>query len=86
MAMKKVKPFWDHLSESERKTSIERIQGFFAHERGEDLGIVAAGEILDFFLSEIAAFSYNKGIQDSKTYLQEGFANLEVNLDSLERT
>lgn len=37
------------MSEQDRERVLEQIQQFFEEERGESLGVIAAGNIYDFF-------------------------------------
>ncbi len=81
--MKEIKRKWDILPKAKRKSLIEEIITFFKQERDENLGIIAAEDILDFFLQNMAEDIYNKGIEDSKKLLKERFEDLELDLDLL---
>jgi len=84
--MNTVKRKWDVLSRERRKACIAEIITFFKEERSEQIGIIAAGEILDFFLQTIGGDIYNKGVDDSKELLQKRMYDLEVDLDVLQST
>lgn len=73
----------DPLSKEKRKSSIEEIITFFHQTRNEEIGVIAAEDILDFFLQNIGPDIYNKGVEDSKKLLKTQFENLEVDLDLL---
>ena len=47
------------------------------------IGMVAAGEVLDFFLQALAEDVYNKAISDTKGVVKKNFENLDVDLDLL---
>ncbi len=81
--MKKVKRQWDVLTDKRRRECVDEIIGYFQRERDEKIGIVAAEDILDFFLREVGKDVYQKAITDSKTLLQGRLADLEVDLDLL---
>lgn len=81
--MNETKRSWDMLPKEKRKTLIDEIITFFKQERDEEIGIIAAEDILDFFLQNAAKDIYNKGISDSKEQLKKQFEDLEVNLDLL---
>lgn len=83
--MKEVKRNWDFLGEERKRTVIDEIITFFKKERDEQLGMIAAEEILDFFLQAIGNDIYNKGVEEAKTALGARFADLEVDLDLLLR-
>jgi len=81
--MKEIKRKWDLLPKAKRKSLIEEIITFFKQERDEKLGVIAAEDILDFFLQNMAEDIYNKGVEDSKELLKKRFEDLEVDLDLL---
>lgn len=73
---------WDVLSEAQRQESLEALIDFFATERGEEIGIVAAGEILDVFLESTGKKIYNRAIEDTKKFLSERWEALEFDLEA----
>ena len=81
--MAKKKNQFDFESEEKRKKYINEIIGFFHSERNEEIGILAAEEILEFFLQSMGSEIYKKGITDSKVLLKERIADLEMELDAL---
>ncbi|MBU1018913.1 MAG: DUF2164 family protein [Patescibacteria group bacterium] len=81
--MKKVKRKWDMLSEEKRKACIEKTITFFSIEHDQELGVIAAESILDFFLQNAGEEIYNRGIENAKQLLKERFCDLEVELDLL---
>ncbi|MEK7673293.1 MAG: DUF2164 family protein [Patescibacteria group bacterium] len=81
--MSDIKRKWDLLSEEKRKTIIDEIVTFFNQERGETIGVIAAEDILDFFLQNAAQDIYNKGVEDAKKLLKKRFDDLEMDLDLL---
>ena len=81
--MKEIKRKWDILSKGERKASIEKIITFFHQERDEQIGIIAAEELLDFFLQTNSGTIYNKGVEASKDLLKKRFDDFEFDLDLL---
>lgn len=77
------KKSWDILPEEKRKASLEKIISFFEKTRDEEIGVIAAEEILHFFLQTFGEDIYNKGVCDSKNILCEKFEDLKVDLDLL---
>ncbi|HZK88388.1 MAG TPA: DUF2164 family protein [Anaerovoracaceae bacterium] len=59
------------LSEQRKAYMISLIQSYFSKERGEKLGELAAGLLLDFFTSHLASEFYNQGVEDAHTYMAE---------------
>lgn len=62
-----------------------RIRHFFWEERGEEIGDLAAGNLLEFMLRELAPFVYNHAIQDARTVLLQKMASMEEELFALEK-
>ena len=81
--MSNIKRKWDLLSKQERKRINEEVVKFFRDERNEEIGMIAAEEVLDFFLEKTALFIYSKGIEDSKILLQKRFEDISIDLDVL---
>jgi len=81
--MAKVKRNWERLSDGERKSVIEDLILFFENERDEKIGIIAAEEVLNFFLISVGNKLYNKGIDDAKKVLKNRYEELQFDLDDL---
>ena len=81
--MTKVKRNWERLSDEERKSVIEDLILFFENERDEKIGIIAAEEVLNFFLISVGNKLYNKGIDDAKKVLKNRYEELQFDLDDL---
>lgn len=71
------------ISKTEKLKMIERTQLFFNKERDEKLGVIAAEEILDFFVEELSKTFYNKGLDDAKSWLEKRFEELNVDYDTI---
>ncbi|EDU37518.1 hypothetical protein CLOSPO_03687 [Clostridium sporogenes ATCC 15579] len=59
------------IDKQKKKVMIDSIKEYFYNEREEELGDLAAGMILDFFLEELAPEIYNKGVYDAYEYSLE---------------
>ncbi|MFG6497711.1 DUF2164 domain-containing protein [Fictibacillus sp. UD] len=73
------------LSKETKEEMITSIQSFFLDERGEEIGNLAAEQVLDFITGELGAYFYNEGIEDSISTLQSRVENLEEDLYTLKR-
>ncbi len=71
------------MSDEERKLVKEEMILFFENERDEKIGIIAAEEILNFFLESVGSKLYNKGIDDAKKALENRYEELKFDLDDL---
>jgi len=81
--MTKVKRAWDLLSDEKRKIITTDIINYFECERGEKIGVIAASEILDFMLQTFGNDLYNKGVEDSLSFLKKHFNNLEIDMNAI---
>ncbi len=80
---KKKKNKFEFSSEEERQQRIKDIIGFFQDERGEEIGFLAAEQVLDFFLQTMGEGIYRKALKDIKKLLKSRFDDLDVELDML---
>ena len=65
------------FSPEEKKKMQEEIIYFFQEEREEDLGIIGAETILDFFLDVLGETIYNKALDDVKLWPTRNVENME---------
>ncbi|WP_456274421.1 DUF2164 domain-containing protein [Bacillus sp. AK031] len=73
------------MPKEEREEIIERIQTFHYEQHGEEMGLIGAENLFDFFVKEIGPYFYNRGIMDSKDVLMDKMLLLEEDLYSLKR-
>ncbi len=73
----------DPLSKERRQTLIKEIITYFKTEREEEIGVIAAEEILNFFTEALGKDIYNKAVLDSKTTIKTCMENLDLDLDLL---
>lgn len=59
------------LSKEKRDVMVSEIKKYFRNERGEDIGDLAAGLLLNFITEKIAPEFYNKGVYDAYGYMSE---------------
>lgn len=78
---KKINKF--ELTPVVREKYIQDIISFFQDERGEEIGVIAAGNILDFVLELVGDEIYNRAITDAKKIIKEKLLDVEVELDFL---
>ncbi|KKU50917.1 MAG: hypothetical protein A3A28_01585 [Candidatus Sungbacteria bacterium RIFCSPLOWO2_01_FULL_47_32] len=79
--MSTLKRAWDFLSDEQRRTVIDEIIGYFATEKNETIGVVAAENILDFFLQSAGNAIYNKALDDIKPFLASELESTLLNID-----
>lgn len=71
------------LSRENREVLVSRIQDFFSSERDEEIGIIAAEAVLDFFVNEVGDNLYNQGLMDAKSFFINKMDDLEGDFDVL---
>lgn len=83
--MKEIKRYWDVLSDEERRKIIDELITFFSEKRDEKIGVVAAGEMLDFFLRTAGGPIYNKALDDVKPFLEKKLEDTLFDIDTFLR-
>lgn len=78
-----IKRRWERLSDEESKLAKEALILFFERERDEKIGLIAAEQILNFFLQSVGGKLYNMGIEDAKKALENRVDELKFDLDDL---
>ena len=71
------------FSNEEKMVLIKEIQDFFYEEREEKIGIIAAENILDFFLGNLGIRIYNKALNDARVWFSKRMEDLEMDYDLL---
>jgi uncharacterized protein (DUF2164 family) len=79
--MANIKREWDILSEEERKRATDEIISYFTTERGEEIGVIAAGELLDLFLRSTGGDIYNHALDDVRPLLEKNLATTLLDTD-----
>ena len=69
----------------EKKTEIlNQIILYFEQERDEKIGMVAAGNLLEFMIEIIGKDIYNLGIIDAKKILESRIEDIKYDIDDLQ--
>jgi len=74
---------WDRISDEKRQQAIDDLIYFFESERSEKIGVIAAEQLLDFFLENIGPDVYNRGLSDAKTAIAKRMEDLQFDMDDL---
>ncbi len=64
------------LTKEQRADMVSSIKEYFYNERGEELGDLASGNILNCFIDKLALEFYNQGIYDSYKYMNGSIDDL----------
>jgi uncharacterized protein (DUF2164 family) len=73
------------LTKEERQRAIDGIIGYFASERKETIGIIAAEDLLDFFLQNAGKSVYNTALEHARVALQKGSEETGFAISELRR-
>ncbi|WP_273851815.1 DUF2164 domain-containing protein [Guptibacillus spartinae] len=73
------------MPREKKKELIERIQSFFYEERNEEIGELAAENVLHFVMSEIGPTFYNTGISDAIGMTEQKWISIEQDLEALKK-
>lgn len=71
------------INEDEKKVLISKIQDYFATERDEEIGIIAAENILEFFLDELGKNVHNSALDKAKKWYLKKMDDLDVDFDQI---
>ena len=71
------------LNSEQKKEAMDQLIYFFESERDEKIGIIAAEQILNFFLETPGKQLYNKGVADAKKVLSHRLEEMHFDLDDL---
>ncbi|QDH22704.1 DUF2164 domain-containing protein [Saccharibacillus brassicae] len=73
------------LPKENKDDLIADLQQYFYDERGEEIGSLAAEQLLDHMMQRLAPYAYNQGVQDAKAAVNEKLLQIEDELYALER-
>jgi uncharacterized protein (DUF2164 family) len=72
-----------NLASDEKNRLIKEIQDFFYTERDEQIGVIAAEVVLDFFLETLGKTIYNKSLIETRAWFMKCIDNLDADFDLL---
>lgn len=77
---------YSRLTKELKDHILDTLKAYFIDERDEDIGDIAAINLLDFISKEIGPHFYNLGVNDAKDMLEQKMMNLEEDIESLKRS
>lgn len=80
--MSETKRDWDLLSEDQRRLVISQITSYFETERNEKIGVIAAEQLLDFFLRDVGSTIYNRALDNIKPFLEKNLEKTLLDIDT----
>ena len=76
---------FDTLSNEAEKRCIEEVITRVEEIEGEEVGIIAAQDIIDIVTQNLGPEIYNMGVRDAKKLLEKKFEIIGTDLDLLEQ-
>ncbi|ANT57103.1 DUF2164 domain-containing protein [Bacillus altitudinis] len=73
------------LTKEEKNQMMIAIQRYFAEEREEEIGELAAINLLEFITKHLGSYYYNQGVRDSRNIAVQRSQLLEEDLFALEK-
>lgn len=70
-------------SPEQRTKYVNEVIRYFSSERSEEIGILAAEDVLDFFFQTLGEEIYKKAVADCKKMLKEKMGEFEFELELL---
>ncbi|RKD33916.1 DUF2164 domain-containing protein [Thermohalobacter berrensis] len=74
-----------NFSKEEKNKLLKEIQDFFYEERDEEIGIIAAEKILDFYIENLGTIIYNKALDDARVWFNKRLEDIEIDYNMLYR-
>lgn len=75
-------PLIGYLTKEQRSVAISSIIDFFSSERDEQIGVIAAEEVLDMLLVAVGDHIYNRGVADAQKLVATKLQELEFELET----
>ncbi len=66
------------LSEDSQKRALNSIITYFDERLEQEIGVLQAQLLLDFFLEELAPSVYNKAVYDAQTFIHGQVADIDT--------
>ncbi len=80
------KPVWDVLTDKTKRECLNSIIAYFFDERDEEIGLIAAEQLMDTIIEPVFTEIYNKGVVDAQSIIKEKLSNINIDLDLLLKT
>ena len=71
------------LTREQREIALESLKRYFAVERDEEIGTLAAELLLRHFIETVGPLIYNSGLDTAREWYTRRFEDLEVDFSSL---
>ena len=69
------------LKRKEKDKLIREIQNYFYEEYGQEIGIIAATNLIEFFDEQLGKVYYNKALDEAKNWFKIRMEDMEIDYD-----
>ena len=73
------------LTREQKEWLINQIQSYFETERSENIGELAAGNLLEFMIEQLGPYVYNQAIGDARVLAMQQMERVEEEMYALEK-
>lgn len=73
------------ISEEKKREVVDAIIAFYKRERDEEIGVIAAEEILDLVVGIVGVEIFNKGVDETTKLIQDRLASVWVDVEATVR-
>lgn len=74
---------WDKLPDERKRALKNELIDYFDRERDEQIGVIAAGDLLDLFMQTAGKDCFNLGVDAAQKALETRIDELRFDLDDL---
>jgi uncharacterized protein (DUF2164 family) len=71
------------LTPEQKRKVIDSLIAYFLDERGEEIGVIAAEDLLDMLLESLGKPVYSKAVSDVMELVEAKFADLQIDASAL---
>lgn len=74
------------LTREQKNELVEWVQSYFYENRGEEIGIIAAEDMLDAISNKLGPYYYNAGVEAARKEVEIANVRLEEELFSIKKS
>ena len=71
------------ISDEKKRVAVEAIIAFYKREKDEEIGVIAAEEILELVIDLVGKDIFNKGIDETVRLLQDRLSGVWMDVEAL---
>ncbi len=71
------------ISDEKKRGAVEAIIAFYKRERDEEIGVIAAEEILELVINLVGRDIFNKGVDESVRLLQDRLSGVWMDVEAI---